>query len=231
MRPSGVAPMKPVTTGTMAVVEQRDQHVAAAALGLFEMRLRVAKGVAGQNEVGRCDGNGGDAGALERGGEQARAEAFAERRQPVEQLWSRRDAVVQRELREAGRGRANRARARRDRARRRRVRVRAEHRGANEAGLRLRHALVDFCVPREVARCARRRRLRLSSRRRLRQRASSRATGFTSPAACNMRSAPSSDVPPNLKRRFLRRGGDCESRESPMPRCEQSARCAIEMRG
>ncbi len=81
--------------------EQRDQQVAATALGLFQVRLGVAERVAGQNEFGRCDGNSGDAGALECGGKQARAEAFAERRQPVEQLWSgcyvfvRRDFVKQ----------------------------------------------------------------------------------------------------------------------------------------
>ena len=35
---------------------------------------------------------------FECGGEETRAEAFAERRQPVEQFWSRRDAVVHRDF-------------------------------------------------------------------------------------------------------------------------------------
>ena len=37
------------------------------------------------------------------------------------------------------------------------------------------------------------------------------ATGFTRPAACNMRSAPSSDVPPNLNATTFRRDGACAS--------------------
>ena len=45
---------------------------------LIEVRLRVAEGVAGNDEIGRCDGNSGDADAFERGGEETRAEAFTE---------------------------------------------------------------------------------------------------------------------------------------------------------
>src|ERR1700744_694296 len=54
--------------GDDVVFEQRSQHGAATALGLFEVRLRIAEGVAGEHEVGRCNGNGGDSGTFESGG-------------------------------------------------------------------------------------------------------------------------------------------------------------------
>jgi hypothetical protein len=53
---------------------------------LVEVRLRVAKCVTREHEVGRSDGNGGDSGAFQRGGEEARAQALAERCKSIEKL-------------------------------------------------------------------------------------------------------------------------------------------------
>ena len=86
MRPSGVAPMKPVTTGTMPSSRSGSKNVAAALLGLFQMRLGVAEGVAGQDKIRGGNGNRGNAGAFERGGKEASAEAFAEGCEAVEEL-------------------------------------------------------------------------------------------------------------------------------------------------
>src|SRR5580704_15350276 len=79
-------------------VEQRDQYVVASALGLFQVGLGVAERVAGEHEFRRGDRNGGDAGALQRGGEQAGAEAFAKGREAVEELRRCSDMVMDRDF-------------------------------------------------------------------------------------------------------------------------------------
>jgi len=62
----------------------------------FEMRLRVAKGVAGQDEIRGCDGHCRNAGNFQRGGEEPGAEAFAKRGEAIEELGAGGDATVDR---------------------------------------------------------------------------------------------------------------------------------------
>ena len=69
-----------------AGLEQRRKNSAAAAACLLELRLGVAEGVAGEHEFRGSDGNRRDAGAFERGGEETRAEAFAERCETIEEF-------------------------------------------------------------------------------------------------------------------------------------------------
>src|SRR5260370_31762267 len=57
--------------------EERNKNVAAALLGLFEMGLSVAEGIASQDELGGRDGHRGDAGLFESGGKEPSAETFA----------------------------------------------------------------------------------------------------------------------------------------------------------
>src|ERR1700730_9502980 len=69
-----------------------------ALLGLLELRLGFAESVASQNEIGRGDGNRGNAGVFKSGGEQARGKAFAERRKPIEELGTGGDVTLGRNL-------------------------------------------------------------------------------------------------------------------------------------
>ncbi len=61
------------------VRDDRAGKVGAVATKCGKMWLGILKGVASQDKFGRGDRNRGNAGAFESGGEQARAEAFAER--------------------------------------------------------------------------------------------------------------------------------------------------------
>jgi len=56
--------------------EERKKNVAAALLGLFEMRLGVTKSIASQDELGGRDGHRGNAGLFESGGKEPSAETF-----------------------------------------------------------------------------------------------------------------------------------------------------------
>lgn len=76
--------------------EERKENVAAALFGLCEMRLGLAKGVAGEDEIGGSDGNGRDAGLFECSGEEPGAEAFAKRGETIEEIRACGDAGVNR---------------------------------------------------------------------------------------------------------------------------------------
>jgi len=67
----GSCAMNPVTTGTMPASRAERKNVAAALLGLFEMRLGVTKSIASQDELGGRDGHRGNAGLFESGGKRA----------------------------------------------------------------------------------------------------------------------------------------------------------------
>ncbi len=82
--------------GHDAGFEERKQNMAAALLGLFEMRLGVTEGVTGQDEFRGGDGHRGDAGLFERGGEEPGAEAFAKGGQAIEEIRAGGDAGVNR---------------------------------------------------------------------------------------------------------------------------------------
>src|SRR5260370_2203943 len=71
--------------GYDAGFEERKKNAAAALPGLFEVRLRVAKRIAGQDKIRRRDRHRGDAQLFERGGKQPRAEAFAKRGETIEE--------------------------------------------------------------------------------------------------------------------------------------------------
>jgi hypothetical protein len=60
-----------------ASIEKREEDVAAAFFSLLQIRFGVAERVAGEYEIGRGNGNGGDTGFLESGGEETGAEALA----------------------------------------------------------------------------------------------------------------------------------------------------------
>lgn len=79
-------------------VEQGEKNGATALFGLFEVRLGVAEGVAGKDEIGGSDGNGGDAGCFEGGGKEAGAETFAEGSEAIGKLGAGGDATVERDF-------------------------------------------------------------------------------------------------------------------------------------
>src|SRR6267378_3435138 len=58
------------------------------------MRLRIAKGVAGQDEIRGCDRHCRNARLFQRGGEEPGAEAFAKGGEAVEELGAGGDAAV-----------------------------------------------------------------------------------------------------------------------------------------
>jgi nitrogen fixation/metabolism regulation signal transduction histidine kinase len=60
--------------------------LAAALLRLLQIRLGFAKCIASQHELRGRNGNGSNARAFEGGGEEARAETFAERSEAIEKL-------------------------------------------------------------------------------------------------------------------------------------------------
>src|SRR6266478_6581227 len=80
--------------GDDAVFEQREKNGAATLPGLIEMRLGVAEIFAGHDEIRRRDGYGGDSGLFERGGKEARAQTFTERREAIKQLGAGGDAAL-----------------------------------------------------------------------------------------------------------------------------------------
>src|SRR6266403_1571892 len=80
--------------GDDAVFEQGEKNGAAALPGLFEMRLGIAKILAGDDKIRRRDWYGGDSGFFERGGKQARAQTFAERGKAIEKLGAGGDAAL-----------------------------------------------------------------------------------------------------------------------------------------
>ena len=80
--------------GNDAVFEERGENGAAAPPGLLEVRLGLAKRLAGEHELGRGNGNCRDAGLLECGGEQTRAETLAEGCELIEELGSGGDVAL-----------------------------------------------------------------------------------------------------------------------------------------
>ncbi len=76
--------------------EEGKKKVAAALFRLFEMRMGVAKGIAGQDEIRGCDRHRRDAGLFERGSEEPGAEAFAKGGEAVEELRTSGDAAANR---------------------------------------------------------------------------------------------------------------------------------------
>ncbi len=96
MRPSGVAPMKPVTTGTRPSSSKRKKNGAAALSGFFQMRFGVAKGVASEDEIGGRNRNSGDPGVFESCSEETRAETFAKGGEAIGEFRSGSDSTVQR---------------------------------------------------------------------------------------------------------------------------------------
>jgi len=84
--------------------EERKKNVAAALLGLFEMRLGVTKSIASQDELGGRDGHRGNAGLFE----ERRPKSRALKRSPKEASDRRdprqRGRQRERELHEADRG-------------------------------------------------------------------------------------------------------------------------------
>jgi len=74
--------------------EERKKNVAAALLGLFEMRLGVTKSIASQDELGGRDGHRGDAGLFESSGKEPSAKTFAKRGQAIEEIRASGDGGV-----------------------------------------------------------------------------------------------------------------------------------------
>ena len=75
-------------------MEERKKNVAAALLGLFEMGVGVAEGIASENELGGRDGHCGDAGLFESGGKKPRAETFTKGGQAIEEIRASGDGGV-----------------------------------------------------------------------------------------------------------------------------------------
>src|SRR6267154_3277507 len=80
--------------GDDAGLEERKKNVAAALLGLFEMRLGVTKSIASQDELGGRDGHRGDAGLFESSGKEPSAKTFAKRGQAIEEIRASGDGGV-----------------------------------------------------------------------------------------------------------------------------------------
>ena len=72
------------------------ENAAAAFPGFFEMGLGVAKRIASEYEIGRGNGNGGDAGFLESRGEETRAEALAKGSETIGEFGGRNDRGLER---------------------------------------------------------------------------------------------------------------------------------------
>jgi hypothetical protein len=74
--------------------DKREKNVAAALFGFFEVRLGVTEGVAGKDEIRGSDRDGGDAGFFERGGEETRAESFAEGSETIGEFFGGDDGTL-----------------------------------------------------------------------------------------------------------------------------------------
>jgi hypothetical protein len=87
---------EPCDDGDETVFEEGKKNAAAAFFGFFQMRLGVAESVASEHEIGRGNGNSGDAGFLECSGEETSTESFAEGRKTIGELGGGVDAALPR---------------------------------------------------------------------------------------------------------------------------------------